>query len=76
MSNRRDATPSLGGRWAVVLFVVALVAFVAESELTQVRGPFVIIFSCPLTFFFSVCSDYSWLPTSILSLVCALVRAT
>lgn len=33
------ATPHLGGATAIVVFVFTLVAFVAESELTQVRIP-------------------------------------
>jgi len=35
--HRMGDRPTLGGKWAIVLFAVALLAFVAESELTQVR---------------------------------------
>jgi hypothetical protein len=38
MSRRHDAAPILGGKVAVALFVLILFAFVAESELTEVRS--------------------------------------
>jgi hypothetical protein len=36
MNSSHEATPSSGGKWAIVLFVIALLAFVTESELSQV----------------------------------------
>jgi hypothetical protein len=33
-----DTAPALGGKWAVLLFIVMLLAFVTETQLTQVRG--------------------------------------
>lgn len=41
MSTRRDVSPRFGGKCAVSLFALTLVAFVAESQLTQVFAPVV-----------------------------------
>jgi hypothetical protein len=35
--SQAAATPHLGGYFAVALFILTLVAFVVESQLTQVR---------------------------------------
>jgi hypothetical protein len=36
MSTRRDVLPRFGGKFAVGLFALTLIAFVTESQLTQV----------------------------------------
>ena len=43
--SRIAALPHLGGKTAVILFVFTLSAFVAESQLTQVRfsGPTMVL---------------------------------
>jgi hypothetical protein len=38
MPDSRDAAPALGSTSAVLIFVLTLIAFVVESELTQVSG--------------------------------------
>jgi len=48
MSDRAFSLPRLGGNSAVVLFIVTLVAFVVESQLTQVSLLFCLSVS-PLT---------------------------
>ena len=45
MSNGHDTAPALGGKWAVLLFIVTLLAFVAESQLAQVREQFFLYFA-------------------------------
>jgi hypothetical protein len=37
MPNHHDTKPALGGKWAVVVFIFTLLAFVVETQLTQVR---------------------------------------
>lgn len=48
------ATPAAGGKWAGVLFALTLVAFVVESQLTQVKRISIHLHVC-LTFFCIVC---------------------
>jgi hypothetical protein len=37
MAEKRDGTPKLGGKMAIILFGIVLLAFVVESQLTQVH---------------------------------------
>jgi hypothetical protein len=53
--HRMGDRPTLGGKWAIVLFAVALLAFVAESELTQVRLSGYPVIRLLLTWFLSMC---------------------
>ena len=42
MHTPGDASPTPGGKWAGVLFALTLLAFVLESQLTQVRLRYVL----------------------------------
>ena len=63
--------PHVGGRLAVVLFAFTLVAFVSESQLTQVSPTRnfrqMLLHIHPVVS--TVCADYSRLPSAILHFV-------
>jgi len=68
-SERLLSSPHLGGKSAVILFVVSIIAFVVESQLTQVRAPFYSIGSASHLIVYTVCAKHPSLSATILSLV-------
>lgn len=74
MSSRTDAArvsdSSLGGKWAVVLFVLALLAFVVESQFTQVRFLLSRLTTLLSEVLQTVCPNYTGVPAALFCIVC------
>lgn len=64
--------PQIGGKFAIFLFIITLLGFVAETQLAQVHA---IAFNSSRNvriqtiYHLTVCSDWSWIQTSLLYLV-------
>jgi hypothetical protein len=68
-SERALSLPHLGGKSAVILFITTLIAFVVESQLTQVSLLFCLSISVSHPCVYKVCAKHSSLSASILPLV-------
>ena len=72
MLTRNDtslAAPHVRGKLAVVVFVFTLLAFVVESQLTQVSTQVRLVVKCVPDMVLKVCSNESSITTSVLPLV-------